>query len=66
VHEQGANSAALQISDAVGSTICIGVGGALLAAGRAADVGVGPTLRVVFALAAALAAVGFVVARRAS
>jgi predicted MFS family arabinose efflux permease len=64
-HEQGANSAALQISDAVGSTICIGVGGALLAAGRATDLGVGPTLRIVFALAAALAAIGFAVGGRA-
>jgi hypothetical protein len=63
--EQGANSAALQISDAVGSTICIGLGGVVLAAGRAADLGVGPTLRTVFVLAAVLAAIGYAVAGRA-
>jgi len=61
--EQGVNSAALQISDAVGSTLCIGLGGVLLAAG-VSGLGTGGVLRVVFLLMAAVAAVGWAVAGR--
>jgi MFS family permease len=61
--EQGNSSAALQISDAVGSTLCIGLGGVLLAVGREA-LGTGPVLRLVFVLMAAVAAAGILLARR--
>ncbi|MFL6139924.1 MAG: MFS transporter [Frankiaceae bacterium] len=61
--EQGVSSAALQISDAVGSTLCIAVGGALLAVGREA-LGTGPVLRLVFALMAAVAGAGILVSGR--
>jgi MFS family permease len=61
--EQGASSAALQISDAVGSTLCIGLGGAILAIGQD-SLGTGPVVRLVFLLMAAVAAAGIALAGR--
>jgi MFS family permease len=61
--EQGTNSAALQISDAVGSVFGIGVGGVLLAAGRT-GLGTGGVLRLVFVLMAAVGVAGYLLAGR--
>jgi len=63
VEEQGANSAALQISDATVSVIAVGIGGTLLAAGGGAAAGPG-TFLTIFAATAGLAAFTTAVAPR--
>lgn len=63
VAEQGANSAALQISDAVLSVVFVGIGGTLLAAGGGADAGP-PTFLAIFVVTAGLAIFAAVVAAR--
>ena len=61
--DQGANSAALQVSDSLFSAVTIGVGGAVYALGLRWDDGAG-ALRVIFAVMVALAVLGVVVAGR--
>ena len=61
--DQGANAAALQISDSTLSVLFIGLGGTVLAAGggEAADVG---TFLIIFVIMAAVGAVAALVAPR--
>lgn len=63
VEEQGANAAALQISDATLSVVFVGIGGTLLAAGGGADAGP-TTFLLIFSVTAGLAAFAAVVAPR--
>lgn len=63
VGEQGANSAALQISDSVLSVVFVGIGGTLLAAGGGADAGP-TTFLAIFLVTAGLAGVATAVAPR--
>lgn len=60
--EQGVNSSALQISDTLGSSLVVGVAGALVAGFGAARLGTG--LAVAGALFAAIAAIGAIAALR--
>ncbi|TDB88751.1 MFS transporter [Actinomadura sp. 7K534] len=60
--EQGVNSSALQISDTLGSSLVVGVAGALVAGFGAARLGTG--LAVAGALFAAIAALGVITALR--
>lgn len=63
VEEQGANAAALQITDATLSVVFVGIGGTLLAAGGGADAGT-VTYVLIFLVTAGLAAFAAVVAPR--
>jgi MFS family permease len=57
--EQGAATASLQLADILGTALGVGVGGAIAAAGtRAGGNGLGVALGAVFALSAAVAALG--------
>jgi MFS family permease len=63
VQEQGFNSAALQLSDALGSIVMVGLGGAIFAAlhGPGSNTGV---FLAIYAVMALVASVGFVLAPR--
>ena len=61
--DQGANSAALQVSDSLFSAVTIGVGGAVYALGLRWDDGAW-ALRLIYAVMVALAVLGVVVAGR--
>jgi MFS family permease len=62
--EQGFNSAALQVADALGSIVFIGVGGALFAALHGADGGNADVFLLIYAVMAVVAVVGAVLAPR--
>lgn len=63
--EQGSASAALQLSDILGTALGAGIGGAIIAAGgRAGGDGVGIALGITFGVAAAVMAGAFVASRR--
>jgi MFS family permease len=62
--DQGANSAALQVSDSVGSILLIGAAGAVYAASLAADTVSAATFTTIWLGSGALAVVGVVVAAR--
>lgn len=63
-HEQGFNSAALQISDALGTTTFVGVGGAVFAALHTPGQGDGGAFVLIYLLMASVALAGVVVAPR--
>jgi hypothetical protein len=63
VAEQGASSAALQVSDALGSILLIAAGGALFA-GLPASLGGAPTFLAILVVMAVVAAAGAAVAHR--
>jgi len=63
LHEQGFNSAALQLSDALGSVVMVGLGGAVFAALHGPEDNTGVFL-VIYAVMSAVAVAGFVVAPR--
>jgi MFS family permease len=62
--DRGVNSAALQISDAVGSAVCIGAGGVLVAASTRGAFGLSSAAVIVDLLMAGLAATGALLAPR--
>lgn len=63
--EQGSASAALQLSDILGTALGAGIGGAIIAAGaRAGGDGVGIALGITFGIAAAVMAGAFAASRR--
>lgn len=62
--EQGFNSAALQVSDALGSIIFIGLGGAIFAGLHDRNGGNAPVFLLIYGVMAALAALGAVLAPR--
>ena len=63
-HEQGANSAALQVSDALGSILCIGVGGAIFAGLHERDGQNAAVFLLIYLLMALIALVGAAAAPR--
>lgn len=63
-HEQGANSAALQVADSLGVVICTGAAGAIFAAGHTAPGRDGPVFVAIFAAMAAVAGFATAVASR--
>ncbi len=63
--EQGANAAALQISDMTGSVIAIGAGGALIALTQAGHLSFSPTVAAIDTGTAALALAGAMLSLRA-
>lgn len=63
VQEQGFNSAALQLSDALGAIVLVGVGGAIFASSHGPDSNTGAFLAI-YAVMSAVAVVGFVLAPR--
>lgn len=62
--EQGFNSAALQVADALGSIVFIGVGGALFAALHGADGGNADVFLLIYAVMAVVAVLGAALAPR--
>jgi MFS family permease len=62
--DQGANSAALQVSDALFSVVLIGIGGAVLAHAQRTGAPSGATFRTIDAVMCALVLAGAVLARR--
>ncbi len=64
-HEQGANSAALQISDVTGSIVGIGAGGVLVALTQAGHLSFSPTVAAIDAGTAGVALVGAMLSLRA-
>jgi hypothetical protein len=64
--EQGANAAALQVSDAFGSIVLIGVAGAIFAGLHERGGENAGVFLLIFAVTAAFAALGAVVAPRAA
>jgi MFS family permease len=64
VADQGANSAALQLSDALGGVVFIGLGGAIFAAGTRSGWSLPVTFAVIYLIMAAVAVVGFALAHR--
>ncbi|MGH8968678.1 MAG: MFS transporter [Actinomycetes bacterium] len=66
VREQGANSAALQVSDAFGSIVLIGAAGAIFAGLHAGHHGNAGVFLLIYAVMAAVALVGAAIAPRAA
>ncbi len=62
--DQGANSAALQVCDSVGSVVLVGLAGAVYAAAETADDVRPATIATIWLIMAAVAAVGAVLAAR--
>ncbi|KQS73250.1 MFS transporter [Modestobacter sp. Leaf380] len=65
-HRRGADSASLQISDVVGSALCVGLGGVLVAAAAVGVLSLTTALLIAIAVFSALALLGSLIAGRAA